>query len=163
MVIIYLRERCWSRGTAPFLKGWDRYGVHDAVHSSRPSCAKNIQLVGNSAKKIETCWNSRRHLLRVKSPTRTKIWLSYGFMWRLTVIYSELCTQKIWPAKSFTSNFSRDDKRQGEKIEETENKVSVNQNLPQFTNMFVAGPRKIICSQRYDKVCACCPSYPFGS
>jgi len=34
--------------------------------------------------------------------------------------------------------------------------------LPQFTNIFVAGSRKIVCTQGYDEVGACGPSYLSG-
>lgn len=36
------------------------------------------------------------------------------------------------------------------------------QDMPQFTNICTAGPRKIIRNQRYNKVGTCCPSDLFG-
>jgi len=62
------------------------------------------------------CWNSWRHLPRMKSPTGPAIWLNSSSVWVLAVdvVYSELGSQNV---------------------------------RPEFSNLLIAGRRKIICNQ----------------
>jgi len=71
----------------------------------------------NGANNIVICWNSWKHLPRMKSPTGPAIWLNSRSAWRLAVnvVYSELRSQNV---------------------------------RPEFSNIRIAGTRKIVCKPK---------------
>lgn len=158
--------RRWSTTSLLDRGEWD--GMHSAMHSPRSPCTENVEFIGNGGYTVVARRYCRRYLLRTESSTKSTTMLNGCFTWKLVIIYGEFGPKEVRSGQIVRKLLKQNGMKwkyfdimtdvDGLAIEK-----AVWRNLPQFSNIRTASSRKIIRNQGNYKVCASCPSDPFGS